>query len=129
VLVIGQLARRTWWVLPRVLESEAGATLRSSPGSHGRRWAQPSRSRGKFRLSRLCRSTSSGKILTIQTNPHSAEALLVDAIVVWGDVDAITRRVMEHYDAGADHVCIQVFDVDPHGLPMRQWRELANAFT
>jgi hypothetical protein len=43
-------------------------------------------------------------------------------------VDAITRRVMEHYDAGADHVCIQVFDVDPHGLPMRQWRELANAF-
>ncbi len=53
----------------------------------------------------------------------------MDAIVAWGDVDAITRRVMEHYDAGADHVCIQVFDVDPHGLPMRQWRELANAFT
>jgi hypothetical protein len=28
---------------------------------------------------------------------------------------------------GADHLCIQVFDADPHGLPMRQWKELATA--
>lgn len=33
---------------------------------------------------------------------------LVDAIVAWGDEDAIARRVREHLDAGADHVCIQV---------------------
>ncbi|HWM19202.1 MAG TPA: TIGR03620 family F420-dependent LLM class oxidoreductase [Ilumatobacteraceae bacterium] len=32
---------------------------------------------------------------------------LVDAIVAWGDDDAIRRRVREHLDAGADHVCIQ----------------------
>jgi hypothetical protein len=28
---------------------------------------------------------------------------------------------------GADHLCIQVFDADPHGVPMRQWKELATA--
>ena len=32
---------------------------------------------------------------------------LVDAIVAWGDVDAIVRRVREHIEAGADHVPIQ----------------------
>ena len=32
---------------------------------------------------------------------------LVDAIVAWGDDEAIRRRVREHLDAGADHVCIQ----------------------
>jgi probable F420-dependent oxidoreductase len=32
---------------------------------------------------------------------------LVDAIVAWGDVEAIAARVREHFDAGADHVAIQ----------------------
>ncbi len=32
---------------------------------------------------------------------------LVDAIVAWGDEDAIRARVQAHLDAGADHVCIQ----------------------
>jgi alkanesulfonate monooxygenase SsuD/methylene tetrahydromethanopterin reductase-like flavin-dependent oxidoreductase (luciferase family) len=32
---------------------------------------------------------------------------LVDAIVAWGDEEAIRRRIQEHWDAGADHVCIQ----------------------
>jgi probable F420-dependent oxidoreductase len=31
----------------------------------------------------------------------------VDRVVAWGDEDAILRRVEEHLDAGADHVCIQ----------------------
>lgn len=35
---------------------------------------------------------------------------LVDAIVAWGDVEAITGRVEEHLAAGADHVCIQAID-------------------
>jgi probable F420-dependent oxidoreductase len=52
---------------------------------------------------------------------------LVDAIVVWGSLDAIVTRVRAHHDAGADHVCIQVLDPDPRVLPMRQWRELAAA--
>jgi probable F420-dependent oxidoreductase len=54
---------------------------------------------------------------------------LVDAIVAWGEVDRVMRRVMEHLDAGANHVAIQVFDADPHGLPMRQWRALAPALS
>ena len=39
---------------------------------------------------------------------------LVDAIVAWGDEEAIAARVGEHLDAGADHVCIQpVTEVRP----------------
>ncbi len=52
---------------------------------------------------------------------------LVDAIVAWGDLDAIKRRVAEHHDAGANHVCLQVLTPDPRALPIQQWRELATA--
>jgi probable F420-dependent oxidoreductase len=52
---------------------------------------------------------------------------LVDALVAWGDVEAVRRRVKDHLDAGADHVCLQVFDGEPNGLPLRQWRTLAMA--
>jgi probable F420-dependent oxidoreductase len=52
---------------------------------------------------------------------------LVDAIVAWGGIDAVVKRVRAHHDAGADHVCIQVLDADPRALPLRQWRELAAA--
>ena len=53
---------------------------------------------------------------------------LVDAIVVWGTVADVVKRVRAHHDAGADHVCIQVLDADPRVLPMRQWRELTVLF-
>ena len=32
---------------------------------------------------------------------------LIDSIIAWGDEAAIRRRIQEHWDAGADHVCIQ----------------------
>jgi len=32
---------------------------------------------------------------------------LIDAIVAWGDETAIRNRIRQHWDAGADHVCIQ----------------------
>jgi len=32
---------------------------------------------------------------------------LVDAIVAWGDAEAVAARVRAHLDAGADHVCVQ----------------------
>jgi hypothetical protein len=54
---------------------------------------------------------------------------LVDVIVAWGDVDAINRRVTEHQDAGANHLALQVFDADRHGLPLQQWKALAEALT
>jgi probable F420-dependent oxidoreductase len=53
---------------------------------------------------------------------------LVDAIVAWGSPDAIVRRVREHHDAGADHVCLQVLTADPRALPVAEWRTLASAF-
>jgi probable F420-dependent oxidoreductase len=37
----------------------------------------------------------------------------VDAIVAWGDEDAIRRRIQQHWDAGADHVCIQPLSAAP----------------
>jgi hypothetical protein len=37
---------------------------------------------------------------------------LVDAIVAWGDVDAIEARVRQHLDAGADQVLIQPLGPD-----------------
>jgi probable F420-dependent oxidoreductase len=52
---------------------------------------------------------------------------LVDALVAWGDVGAVSERVKDHLDAGADHVCVQVFDAEPHGMPLGQWRKLAVA--
>ncbi|MES9511350.1 TIGR03620 family F420-dependent LLM class oxidoreductase [Streptomyces sp. NPDC000609] len=52
---------------------------------------------------------------------------LVDAIVAHGDADAIRRRVEQHLDAGADHVCLQVLTADPSALPEHEWRELAPA--
>jgi probable F420-dependent oxidoreductase len=52
---------------------------------------------------------------------------LVDALVAWGDVDAIAARVAEHHDAGADHVCVQVLGPDATAMPVAAWRELAPA--
>lgn len=68
----------------------------------------------------------------VEQAPHQAASVrrlgfdgvdrrLVDAIVAYGDAGAIEKRVREHFDAGADHVCLQVLSADP----MRQWRELA----
>ncbi len=52
---------------------------------------------------------------------------LVDAIVAWGTVDDVRARVGAHFEAGADHVCIQVLSTDPTHLPLPEWRELAPA--
>jgi probable F420-dependent oxidoreductase len=49
---------------------------------------------------------------------------LVDALVAWGDTDAVAARVAELWDAGADHVAISVV-TDSGGQPLDEWRELA----
>lgn len=41
----------------------------------------------------------------------------VDANVAWGDEAAIRRRIQAHWDAGADHVCIQTIRRDGARLP------------
>ncbi len=52
---------------------------------------------------------------------------LFDAVIAWGDEDAVVRRVEEHRAAGADHVCVQVITADPREFPREQWRRLAAA--
>lgn len=54
---------------------------------------------------------------------------LVDALVAWGDEEAIAARVAAHRDAGADHVCVQVLGAGFTDLPLDQWRRLAPALT
>ena len=31
----------------------------------------------------------------------------MDAMVAWGDAAALRKRVQEHFDSGANHVCVQ----------------------
>lgn len=50
---------------------------------------------------------------------------LVDALVAWGEVEAIRERVAAHIAAGADHVCLQALSENPASVPYDQWRALA----
>ncbi|TVS88240.1 LLM class F420-dependent oxidoreductase [Mycobacterium helveticum] len=52
---------------------------------------------------------------------------LFDALIAWGDEEAVMRRVAEHHAAGADHVCVQVLTDDPRAFPREQWRRIAAA--
>lgn len=53
---------------------------------------------------------------------------LVDAVVAWGDTNAVASRVREHHEAGADQVCIQVLS-RTEGFPLAEYEELASALT
>lgn len=50
---------------------------------------------------------------------------LLDAVVAWGDEDAVRARVAEHLDAGADHVSVQ--PLPPADFRLDQLRKLAPA--
>ncbi|HKZ26573.1 MAG TPA: LLM class F420-dependent oxidoreductase, partial [Rubrobacteraceae bacterium] len=52
---------------------------------------------------------------------------LVDAIVAWGDVDAVSARIRAHLEAGADHVCVQALGETPAELALGDLSELASA--
>jgi probable F420-dependent oxidoreductase len=47
--------------------------------------------------------------LGFDADPEADDAVL-DAAFAWGDAAAIAGRVREHFDAGADHVCVQVLN-------------------
>jgi probable F420-dependent oxidoreductase len=48
----------------------------------------------------------------------------IDANVAWGTEQAIRRRIQEHWDAGADHVCIQSINPDGSRRPDERVLEL-----
>lgn len=52
---------------------------------------------------------------------------LVDALVAWGDVEAVVKRLREHLDAGADHVAVRILTEDPKLVPFAELRRLAAA--
>lgn len=54
---------------------------------------------------------------------------LVDGLFAWGPIERIVERVHAHWQAGADHVCLQVITAKPMDLPAVRaaWRELAAA--
>lgn len=52
---------------------------------------------------------------------------LVDALLAWGDEDALAARVKAHRDAGASHVCVQVLTDQSPAFPVDEWRRLAPA--
>ena len=52
---------------------------------------------------------------------------LIDAVVAWGDVDAIATRVRAHLDAGADHVCVQLRSDSSADPALAGYTELAAA--
>src|SRR4051812_39922090 len=52
---------------------------------------------------------------------------LVDALVAWGDEEAVAARIREHLDAGADHVGIQPIGQGGGELGLAQLRRLPPA--
>jgi len=52
---------------------------------------------------------------------------VVDAVVGWGTLDAVTAHIRRHFDAGADHVCIQVLSESREDFPLAEYRQLASA--
>jgi probable F420-dependent oxidoreductase len=52
---------------------------------------------------------------------------LIDAVVAWGNGEAVARRVHEHHQAGADHVCVQVLTESGDAFPRAEYRRLADA--
>jgi probable F420-dependent oxidoreductase len=52
---------------------------------------------------------------------------IVDAIVAWGDEEAIAKRVADHLAAGADHVALQVLSPPGVNVPREQYRRIAAA--
>ena len=53
---------------------------------------------------------------------ESRKPRFLDAVMAWGDEAAIAERIQAHYDAGANHVCIQ--PIDPIDRSQPDWRIL-----
>src|SRR5262245_2161854 len=110
-----------------LLVAEQKVVLDADPAS-----ARALARRGVARYFRLPNYTSNLKRLgfTDEDVAGSGSDRVIDAIVAWGDIDAIARRVGEHLDAGADQVAIQVLSDAVNsgtGLPRDEWRRLAPA--
>jgi probable F420-dependent oxidoreductase len=69
-------------------------------------------------------------VLRLGFTPEDVAAVsdrLFDALIAWGDEGAVLRRVGEHHEAGADHVCLQVLTAEAGAFPREEWRRIASA--
>jgi len=57
--------------------------------------------------------------------PAPGSDRVFDAVVAWGDDETIARKVRLHYEAGADHVAVQVLTSRPDRAPTAELRRLA----
>ena len=96
--------------LPSVARPDhAGSAARRSPG---------------ISPCRTTPTTCAGSASPRRISPSNA---LVDALVAWGDEDAVRGRVLEHLEAGADHVCIQPIGHGSDSIGIEQLRRLGPA--
>ncbi|MCT9139991.1 LLM class F420-dependent oxidoreductase [Streptomyces violarus] len=52
---------------------------------------------------------------------------LVDALFAWGDDTAIRAKIDTYFEAGADHIALQLINDEPRdALPRKAWRDLAS---
>ncbi|CAM5635628.1 LLM class F420-dependent oxidoreductase [Streptomyces purpurascens] len=52
---------------------------------------------------------------------------LVDALFAWGDDTAIRAKIDTFFEAGADHIALQLINDEPRdALPRKAWRDLAS---
>jgi probable F420-dependent oxidoreductase len=49
----------------------------------------------------------------------------VDAFVAWGEESAIVERIQQHWQAGADHVCVQALQLDGQSIDPQALEQLA----
>ncbi|MBS2037911.1 TIGR03620 family F420-dependent LLM class oxidoreductase [bacterium] len=49
----------------------------------------------------------------------------VDAVVAWGEEDAIQDRIQQHWEAGANHVCIQALQLDGKSIDCKTLERLS----
>ncbi|WP_326834407.1 TIGR03620 family F420-dependent LLM class oxidoreductase [Amycolatopsis rhabdoformis] len=113
-------AARTRLGAGALLAPYQAVTLERDPAkarAAGRAFLAPFFGMGAYRRSLLTQGFSDADLAS------GGSDRLVDAVLAWGDVDAVGKRVAEHLAAGADHVALHVVGVD--GLPLREWRELA----
>jgi probable F420-dependent oxidoreductase len=50
---------------------------------------------------------------------------LIDAVIPQGSAEQVAEAVQQHFDAGADHVCLQ--PLGEEGIPRASWTALAKA--
>ena len=81
----------------------------------------PAKARERGRAAIASYLTAPGYRKNIESLGFSAEEMdaksdrLVDALIAWGDEEAIAARIQAHFEAGADHVCVQALSLDGSG--------------